>query len=374
MKRITTKQKARDVHLRFKVLKKQLRNKRHKNSGKAHLVTEKPTNEERKEPNLPKYSIFDISSQNIDDFEQMGTKSKFWYKDSKSGKDYLFKSIHTEDREGNPIERKGEDWAEKIACELAESLGVPHAHYDLANYQGQRGIRSEKFTTDGDNMFFGNQLIEHVANRINVTLERGQRSQKIDRVAVILARLIKHPPKGWEQTENIKSAFDVFIGYLLLDTLISNQDRHNENWAMIIDGNESYLAPSFDHAASLGRNESIEKMHERLTSKDEGRQIPNYVARSKSYFYNGSDRLKTLDAFCIFGFYRKKATVEWLERLEQLETEQIFSIVDKVPDEIMGLTEKTFCKAILIANKARILAYKQMFLEHLQQEDKETNS
>ncbi|MDF4652972.1 hypothetical protein P3502_27505, partial [Vibrio parahaemolyticus] len=133
-------------------------------------------------------------------------------------------------------------------------------------------------------------------------------------------------------------------------------------------------APSFDHAASLGRNESIEKMHERLISKDEGRQIPNYVARSKSYFYNGSDRLKTLDAFCIFGFYRKKATLEWLKQLEKLETEQIFSIVDKVPDEIMGLTEKTFCKAILIANKARILAYKPMFLEHLQQEDKETNS
>ncbi|EGR1562255.1 hypothetical protein D6L41_12110 [Vibrio alginolyticus] len=320
------------------------------------------------------YPIIDISDQDVDNYEQMGTKSKFWYRDSETGEDYLFKSIHTEDRQGNPIERKGEDWAEKIACELAEALGIPHAHYDLANYQGQRGIRSKKFTEDGENMFFGNQLIEHVANRINVPLERGQRSQKVERVAAILARLIKHPPKGWEPTENITNTFDVFIGYLLLDTLISNQDRHNENWGMIINNNESYLAPSFDHAASLGRNESVEKMHERLTSNDEGRQVPNYVARSKSYFYNGNDRLKTLDAFVIFGFYRKKAALEWLERLESLEVDEFFSIVDRVPDKIMGLTEKTFCKAILIANKARILAYKQIFLEHAEQEEKETHS
>ncbi|MGI9947732.1 HipA domain-containing protein [Vibrio hyugaensis] len=319
-----------------------------------------------------KYPIIDISEQDIDDFEPMGTKSKFWYTDSKTGQEYLFKSIHTEDRQGNPIERRGEDWAEKIACELAEALGIPHAHYDLANYQGQRGIRSKKFTTAGDNMFFGNQLIEHVANRINVPLERGQRSQKVDRVAAILARLIDNPPKGWVPTENIASAFDVFIGYLMLDTLISNQDRHNENWAMIIDGEESYLAPSFDHAASLGRNESIEKMHERLVSNDEGRQIPTYVSRSKSYFYNGNDRLKTLDAFLIIGYFRRRATVEWLERLEALDYKEMLQIVDKIPDELMGGTEKTFCAGILIANKARILDYKELFLDQTDKEDKGT--
>lgn len=320
------------------------------------------------------YPIIDISNQDIDDFEQMGTKSKFWYTDSKTGKEYLFKSIHTEDGQGKPIERRGEDWAEKVACELAEALGIPHAHYDLANYKGQRGIRSKKFTHDGDNMFFGNHLIEHVANRINVPLETGQRSQKVDRVAVILARLIGNPPKGWVPTKNIKTTFDVFIGYLLLDTFISNQDRHNENWGMITIGDQAFLAPSFDHAASLGRNESIEKMHERLTSKDEGRQVPTYVSRSKSYFYNGHDRLKTLDAFLMFGYFRKKATLEWLNRLESLDIETMFSIVDRVPEQLMGLTEKTFCKAILIANKARILAYKQLFIDEQKKEDKELNS
>lgn len=313
---------------------------------------------------LVDYPIIDISDQDIDEFEQMGTKSKFWYTDSVSGEEYLFKSVHTQDRQGNPIERKGEDWAEKIACELAELLGIPHAHYDLANYKGQRGIRSKKFTEDGDNMFFGNQLIEHIANRINIPLEVGQRSQKVDRVASILQRIITNPPLGWEKTENITSAFDVFIGYLMFDTLISNQDRHNENWAMIVKGETSYLAPSFDHAASLGRNEPVDTMHERLMSNDEGRQIPNYVMRCKSYFYNGNNRLKTLDAFIILAYFRKKAALEWLDRLEALDHEQILGVVNRVPDSIMGFTEKTFCSCVIVANKARILQYRNLLIDN----------
>lgn len=308
------------------------------------------------------YPIFDISDQDVDGFEQMGTKSKFWYTDSTTGEEYLFKSIHTEDRQGNPVERTGEDWAEKVACGVAEALGIPHAHYDLAAYKGQRGIRSKKFTVSGENMFFGNQLIEHVVSAINIPLEQGQRSQKVERVALIMQRIVVNPPKDWVTTKNIKSALDVFIGYLLLDALISNQDRHNENWAMITEGEDCYLAPSFDHAASLGRNESTAKMWEMLTSKDKGRKIPNYVAKSKSYFYSGNTRLKTLEAFFVIGSLAKEASIEWLERLENVSDEEMFSIVNKVPATIMGAVEKTFCMGILIANKARILQYKEVFI------------
>jgi hypothetical protein len=310
---------------------------------------------------LKQFPIIDISDQDIEGIEQMGTKSKFWYTDSKTGEEYLFKSTHTEDGNGRQIVRKGEDWAEKVACEIAEKLGIPHAQYDLAIFNGQKGIRSKKFTLAGENMFFGNQLIEHVIENLNATLESGQRSQKVERVQVILERLIQNPPKGWISTKNIKSASDVFIGYLLLDTLISNQDRHNENWAMIADQKTTSLAPSFDHAASLGRNESFEKMIAKLISKDAGHQIPTYVSKSKSYFYHGSQRLKTLDAFCLFGLSRKEATIEWLTRLEQIKFDDFYDIVTRVPDSVMNNIEKTFCLAVLIANRARILHFKDIF-------------
>ena len=45
--------------------------------------------------------------------------------------------------------------------------------------------------------------------------------------------------------------------YLLLDAVIGNVDRHHENWGILgkdVDGSvKGRLAPTFDHASSLGR-------------------------------------------------------------------------------------------------------------------------
>src|SRR6266496_4341526 len=55
---------------------------------------------------------------------------------------------------------------------------------------------------------------------------------------------------------DIRAALDVFTGYILLDALIANQDRHHGHWGAIrLQGEKTLrLAPSFDHGASLARN------------------------------------------------------------------------------------------------------------------------
>lgn len=62
------------------------------------------------------------------------------------------------------------------------------------------------------------------------------------------------------------SAYDVFAGYLVFDAWISNQDRHEANWSILHspDG-ERYLAPSYDHAASLGSGLDDEHLSRRWT-------------------------------------------------------------------------------------------------------------
>lgn len=310
---------------------------------------------------MEEYPILDISDQIIDDFESMGTKSKFWYTDSNDGQEYIFKSIHTLDKRGNPTVRHGENWSEKVACELAELLGIPHAHYDLAFNSGQHGTRSPNFIQTGENMVFGNQLLEKVATTLATPLGKGERAQRIEFITTILERIIVNPPKGWQPTACINNAFDVFLGYLMLDTLISNQDRHSQNWAMIeaLDGT-TYLAPSFDHGASLGRNERDEVRIERLTSKDSGRQIPQYVTKCKSHFYFHDKRRKTLEAFLVFSANSPDAALEWLERLESIDNSQIIEVVTAVPSEIMTDVAKIFCYSIIIANKARLLSNKEL--------------
>ncbi|WP_425667545.1 HipA domain-containing protein [Vibrio tubiashii] len=298
----------------------------------------------------------------------MGTKSKFWYTDQSNGREYLFKSIHTEDKQQNPIVRHGEDWAEKVACELADLLGMPHANYDLAVNGEERGIRSENFILEGDSMIFGNQLIEHVViSVLEQQLEKGQRSQTIDRVFAIMEQLIFNPPVGWEETRSIKTAGDIFVGYLMFDAWISNQDRHNENWAMIIDKQgKMALAPSFDHAASLGRNESDEKREARLYTKDRGQSVASYVLKCKSYFYNEGKQLKALEAFRLFAALKREAALEWLDRLENITEKQILDILHAVPIGTMSEVSKQFCFEILKENRNNLLGTREFILRTIE--------
>jgi len=54
------------------------------------------------------------------------------------------------------------------------------------------------------------------------------------------------------------SAYDVFCGYLVLDALVANSDRHDHNWAVFLpptlQDERPALAASYDHANSLGFN------------------------------------------------------------------------------------------------------------------------
>ncbi len=80
--------------------------------------------------------------------EQMGTKPKFWF--LKNGIDFLFK----EGRQGT-----GEDWAEKVAEQLAALLEMPHAEYELAVFGNKRGTMSRSFLPKGASFIPGNELL-----------------------------------------------------------------------------------------------------------------------------------------------------------------------------------------------------------------------
>ena len=68
------------------------------------------------------FKVYTVSTSKKDSLEPLGTKRKFWFT-NEQGKRILFKA---EDR------GTGEDWSEKVACELCRLLGLPHIHYDLA--------------------------------------------------------------------------------------------------------------------------------------------------------------------------------------------------------------------------------------------------
>jgi hypothetical protein len=103
-------------------------------------------------------------------------------------------------------------------------------------------------------------------------------------------------PVGWQPPQGIESPVDVFGGYLLLDAWIGNTDRHHENWALVVNPtlDQRYLAPTYDHASSLGAHEQGKQRLRRLESRDPAFRVEGYVqrahARSALYFRVGETR------------------------------------------------------------------------------------
>ena len=282
------------------------------------------------------YKIFEVPANSAESSEQLGTKFKIWYRDPDYGQ-MLFK-------EGRP--GTGENWAEKIACELAGELGIPHAHYEFATYQDKQGVVTRMLVERGARLIHGNELLTSYA--IDYDSEQSKiyrrRNHTLRRVLGYFRRSTNliGAPYGFKRTEHIKDALDVFIGYLMFDAWIANQDRHDENWGLLraADGN-SFLSPSYDHGSSMGRNESTEKMLNMLVTKDKNQHISKYVlsARSALYPHAGDERVKavtTIEAFSQAAKLRPDAAEEWRTRLRQIIPKAVEEIIAKVPLHLMS--------------------------------------
>ncbi|MHA3103974.1 HipA domain-containing protein [Acinetobacter sp. ANC 3791] len=303
------------------------------------------------------YEIFDISNFESEQFEQLGTKSKFWYVDDHQ-RQYLFKSI--ESKSGDRI---GEDWAEKISCELAECIGLPHAYYELAVHDGVRGVITQNFISQkGEYLTSGNELLQEY---LRISTDENPNIQYIKDVYEIMTQKIVGKPIGFDSFPNVKTASEFFVGYLMFDALISNQDRHNENWGMIrtVRG-ATHLAPSYDHGASLARNESDAQRQTRLLSKDKGQQVASYVLKARSQFLDPSSnkKLKLLEVFYQYGMLEKKAARAWLTKLRFLDERCLRGLINKVPHTLMSDVSKEFTYQLIEHNKENLLKLNNEFL------------
>lgn len=302
------------------------------------------------------FHIFKVPQEAAQALEQMGTKYKFWYSDD-NNKLTLFK-------EGRP--ETGENWAEKIACELATLIEIPHAHYELATYKEKKGVICKSLVEPpGARLIHGNELLAKFSTGHEDSEMFKQRKEEhtIGRVLSYFKATNKtiYPPHAHPTEEYLSTALDFFIGYLMFDAWIANQDRHSENWGLIkhIDGN-SYLAPSYDHGSSLGRNETDSKRNTILTTKDRGCNIEKYVTKARSALFNPTENkpkkaIYTIDAFSIAGRQNPMAAIKWQERLASIKTDSIKNIIDKIPGDFMTSIARNFTKELLILNKTRIL-------------------
>jgi hypothetical protein len=290
------------------------------------------------------YPIINIPQNEPTQLEQLGTKSKFWYWDENK--------ISTLFKEGRP--NTGENWAEKISCEICVALNLPHAHYEFAEWGGKEGVISPSFVPKGGRLILGNELLGTIIQEYEKEKRYLARQHTVRRVIAIASSEVIGVPIDYQLHEHIRNAADVFTGYLMLDALISNQDRHHENWGLLIVNGDLTLAPTFDHASSLGRNESDDKRRDILKTKDRGRNIESYVKRAKSAFFQtpaSKKPLSTIDAFLEAVKLYPESAKFWIEQLENIDFEYI---INEVPEVLISDIGREFALELLVTNKQRL--------------------
>ncbi|HMN95295.1 MAG TPA: hypothetical protein PKC43_03680 [Phycisphaerales bacterium] len=288
-----------------------------------------------------------------ENLEPLGTKRKYWFREGETR--LLFKA---EER------GTGEDWAEKIVCELAGLLGLPHVHYELAVEEGsgKPGVVCPSCAVKPYALVLGNQILLAIDRAYPATDGRKfkVKAHTVAAVADALASLIV-PPLPWVDVlpREITTALGVFIGYIMLDAWTANQDRHHENWGVLWDGHALRLAPTFDHGAALARNLTDRERGDRLISRDPHRQLRTFATRARSALFDevtASKPLSTIAAWRAFAERDPSAAEVWKARLSEIDAPTVHALVDQIPPHRMSPVCRKFTLALLEENRHRILS------------------
>lgn len=289
------------------------------------------------------FPIIDILPDAPEADEDLGTKEKFWYR-RHDNVNYLYKKTR---------QNTGEDWSEKIASELCSLLDLPHAIYELATFNGYNGVISPSFLPEAGILTLGNEILTPIVPGYPQNC-RDLSQHTIHNICHALEIGSVNSPIHWVLPAGINLAIEVFVGYLLLDAWIGNTDRHHENWAYIILGNKMHLAPSYDHASSLGREMSDGKRHLKLKNKS----VVGYAEKCTSLIYpsNGGQKpLRTFDAFYQVQQLYPKAAGLWLEKLARVSSNDTSMLFGRIPSHRISPIAIEFAQTILEFNHNRLV-------------------
>jgi hypothetical protein len=292
---------------------------------------------------IDRFKILELNSDSPEVIEQLGSKPKFWFRLPDDKQPWLFK--YTRDN-------TGEDWSEKIASELAKLLQIPSAEVELATFMGKRGCASRSFveTKKGFELIHGSEVLAGRITDYEKSKQWGQSDHCIKNI-ITAVELVFPKPKRPEQLR-------ILASYIVLDALICNTDRHHDNWGLlrwIARGKTMHsIAPSFDHASSLGR-ELRDDRRKRILLETNG--IERYVLRGRGgIFWDASDKdrenplLLAQKAAKLFPRYFSQC----LLNLRDVSDEEIIGIVERIPLEWMDETAKKFCCCMLTITKKQL--------------------
>ncbi|MFD4992556.1 hypothetical protein ACFWH7_18190 [Cellulosimicrobium cellulans] len=302
------------------------------------------------------YLRSDVSSWRIVDAEPLGTDEKAWLEDH-FGNRWLFKPAEIK----RNTTRQGQDWAEKIAAEIATLLALPHAHVELVVRDGAEGSVSLRIGSDDLVLREGTLLLidRHAPGYVPIfELAKGApRKRRPGHSLENIHAALRHvaAPSGCSLPGDL-SAFDIFVGYLILDAWIANRDRHDQNWAVLepqLGEGPRLLCPTYDHGNSLGYGLSDTDRFERISSSE---RMAQFAERGTAFRLEnaGPGTIPTLVTVAVSALLMAspEGRAHWSEVIQGLPVSPAQDIVRRVPG--LSVPARTFAARLLEINAERL--------------------
>lgn len=156
-------------------------------------------------------------------FQPGGTRDKVVVENPETGVLYFFKTSLLKTQK----DYKHEFWSEIIASEIGGLLGFDMLKYDIAFNRGRIGCISKSMVTEGEN-----NLTEGISylTGYDTTYNPEKKTSK----KLYTFQLIKESLRFYSLEKFINNLIEIII----LDSIISNGDRHQENWGIITEYND----------------------------------------------------------------------------------------------------------------------------------------
>ena len=167
---------------------------------------------------------------------------------------------------------------------IGRTLGVSVAEGRVARYAGNLRFLSRYFldTEKNEELVHGVQLFHELydENTVNELLGNSAREQELFSVQSVKAAFGAH---YGDETE--EALFEGFVAMLAHDALIGVQDRHHENWGLIVRrgvaDDAPRFAPLYDSARGMFCNETDARLSARRAWCDGMPWLDKYVARAR---------------------------------------------------------------------------------------------
>ena len=301
-----------------------------------------------------RYAEVDVTDWPLVGDEIRGTKPKRWLRDPETGSHWLMKDT-TESVYGDGTRYwKGDDWSERVASAVAVRLGLPAARAELAFRDQAEGpalgvislsvlAASGNAVPDREELVDGNQLLRHPVV--------GRDRSRYTLTAIADALRGVDAPDGLTGDLSDLGAWDVFVGYLILDAVVGNTDRHEENWAVILRDGDRSLAPTFDHASCLGFMLTDEQRSLRLRTRDQGFTPEAYASRARTPF--AAKPHPVVVAKQAMAMSGTRAGDLWLDRCS--DADRLAEPLSLVPEHRMSGLARQFAERVLRRNCRQLL-------------------